>query len=46
MSAGDGFVPEPILPCGHPGVKNIQHTVNVYDYECPQCGEQYAKEDL
>jgi predicted RNA-binding Zn-ribbon protein involved in translation (DUF1610 family) len=44
MSAGD--VPDPVLPCGHPGVKNIQHTVNVYDYECPKCGKQYARQDL
>jgi predicted RNA-binding Zn-ribbon protein involved in translation (DUF1610 family) len=42
----DGDVPEPILPCGHPGVTNIQHTVNAYDYECPTCGEQYARGEL
>ena len=37
---------ESVLPCGHPGVKNIQHTASALDYECPRCGATYTAEEV
>lgn len=34
-----------VLPCGHKGVRNVEHTDSVADIICPRCGALYVKSE-